>query len=548
MRKILASLLAASMVASLGAMSVFAADTQLDSGAASFDPVISNPYVPVMKIPAGELTMDVSFTFDYKGVSYTVRETMKSNNTVDGKLDADGLGKAFNGSQKIIEIKVDGVAKKFTIYIRKGSVQVGIVEGTNINDASAMLAVSDLKLSNLKDTANGVTITDPSKPDTTQTTVGGYTSFLPSNIEDMEITGNEGYAFMTNSRGVPYLLVEGSDKLNAYDGVKSAKTVYIKVNDMLTDDEYFKLSVKKGENSKYIKAISVVEKRFNNPLYAVNEDDRGLQVLGSNSRGTFVKIELVELTTDDEYKITFDFNVKVRKDLTFYLWNNGRWSLNRTDSGATHNSTITYNAGDSAKIEDVGPIWLKNTVVSADRQFRVGEEGMMLQPVENDENEIIWYNANDDLARLTFDADSDVDKFYSRLSTKWDHQDYATYFADQDAFLFDFIGSPKISSTSRGVLELYNPYIDEDGNETVDPDSIVIYSVVDGELYDITSSFVYDENDDGYMAFTTKTRTLGTYIFAEKPVEEASAEEVPEEVVPGNTTTDTKPVPNTGRF
>lgn len=538
MRKILASLLAASMVASLGAMSVFAADTTLkDSGASITTPDTVKPYAPVKDIGVGEMTMDVAFTFTFDGRSYSINRTVKNTSVIpyETSLTPTKLGEYFAQKLNFTVSTEKEKNKEFTLLIGVGSIRLDVFEGNSTSTAD-QLKVTAASISNMKDNANGVVLNDPTSY-STRVAVKGNQWVLPKNIEDLEKTGYEGLAFLTNANGVPYLLVEGTDKLNAYDGVKSAKTVYVKVNDLLTDDDYFKLSTKKGENSKYIKAISVVEKRFNNPLYAVNEDDRGLQVLTSNQRGTFVKIELVELTTDDEYKITFDFNVKVRKDVT----------LTGTDNTGAPWS-ISYEAGDSAKIEDVGPIWLKNTVVSADRQFRVGEEGMMLQPVENDENEIIWYNANDDLARLTFDADSDVDKFYSRLSTKWDHQDYATYFADQDAFLFDFIGSPKISSTSRGVLELYNPYIDEDGNETVDPDSIVIYSVVDGELYDITSSFVYDENDDGYMAFTTKTRTLGTYIFAEKPVEEASAEEVPEEVVPGNTTTDTKPVPNTGRF
>ena len=153
----------------------------------------------------------------------------------------------------------------------------------------------------------------------------------------------------------------------------------------------------------------------------------------------------------------------------------------------------------------------------------------MLQPLENDTNEIVWYDENNDLAKLSFYADSDVEKFYSKLSTKWEHADYATYFNDQDAFLFDFTGSPKISSTSRGDLDIYNPFIDEDGNETVDPQSVVIYQVIDGDLFDITDQFTYGENEDGYMAFSTRTRFLGTYIFAEKAVEQGS-EEIPEEL------------------
>ena len=64
---------------------------------------------------------------------------------------------------------------------------------------------------------------------------------------------------------------------------------------------------------------------------------------------------------------------------------------------------------------------------------------------------------------------------------------------------------------------------------------------VDGELVDVTADWSYGETDDGELAYTTKTRQLGTYIFCEASV--AGAEEVPEEV-PAD---DIKDIPDTGR-
>ena len=140
---------------------------------------------------------------------------------------------------------------------------------------------------------------------------------------------------------------------------------------------------------------------------------------------------------------------------------------------------------------------------------------------------------NNTLATLTFDADSNVSKYYPKMSTKWDNVKYAELFADQDAFVRQWVGTPSISSTSRATLELNVPYIDEDDELTVDEDSIIVYEeTADGELVDITAKGKFDWNDDDEFVFTMKTRSLGTYIFAEAPVTEADADdEVPADEV-----------------
>lgn len=125
-----------------------------------------------------------------------------------------------------------------------------------------------------------------------------------------------------------------------------------------------------------------------------------------------------------------------------------------------------------------------------------------------------------EVAKVRFFGDSDVGKYYMKLSTKWENADYAALFSDQDAYIIDFKGAPKLSATSRADLEIYYPFTDEEGNATVDPEDVNIYQVVDGGLYNVTGQFTFQANKDGAAVFATRTRFLGTYILCEKPVEE----------------------------
>ena len=301
------------------------------------------------------------------------------------------------------------------------------------------------------------------------------------------------------------------------------------VKKILDDDDYFKFKYKKGsDNSKMILDINLVEKK-----------------LGSNPRDTYIEIKLADDYTDDEYKINPTFTFTVKED--FYYWDdstNKKGMFLPTDesapSGYTHEAR--YDLEDGDEYEGEFTIWISNTELEADEDFAAGTGGVTLKPTKNDDNEIVWYDENDDIAKLTFEGDSSVDNFYPKLSTKWDNATYAEYFADQDAFIFDFISNPNISSTSRPVLTIYDPYYDYENDEvTVDPENVVVYQVVDGELVDVTADWSYGEDDDGEMVYTTKTRQLGTYIFCEVAV--AGSEEVPEEV-PAE---DGKDIPNTGR-
>lgn len=309
-----------------------------------------------------------------------------------------------------------------------------------------------------------------------------------------------------NSSGQAVPLVENKEDLNGEgDGVRSGTDVLFLVNAPFDNENYFKLRATKGNNSKNINKIEVISKYYSKELYSVFG---GKQLTGglTTGRHTFVRVPLKELYTEDEYKITFDLKVSL------------------TSSGESKYPNYQET---SIKADDVTAIWLKNKVAKGDGDYRVGIKGMMIQPLNNDWNEIVWYNEARDLARLHFFADSDSDSFYSKLSTKWSNEDYASYFNGQDAYIFDFTGSPKLSSTSRADLEIYNPFEDEDGHTKIDPDSITIYQVTNGNLSDVTSNWTYKEGNNGEMAYVMRTRFLGTYIFCEKPVQLEEEEETP---------------------
>ena len=298
---------------------------------------------------------------------------------------------------------------------------------------------------------------------------------------------------------------------------------------LLQDEDFFKFKYKKGsDNSKMITGIKLVEKDIGE----------------AGGRHEYIEIALADDWTDDEYKINPTFTFTAKDDI-YLKKDKSRWVTGDdfADMSATTQATYFANPviSDGDEFEGEFTIWISNTEEDADADYAAGTGGVTLKPTKNDDNEIVWYDENDDIAMLTFEGDSSVDNFYPKLSTKWDNSTYATYFADQDAFIFDFISNPDISSTSRPVLTIYDPYYDYEEDESlVDSENVVIYQVVDGELVDVTADWSYGETEDGEMAYTTKTRQLGTYIFCEVAV--AGSEEVVEEPVD-----DGKVIPNTGR-
>ena len=136
--------------------------------------------------------------------------------------------------------------------------------------------------------------------------------------------------------------------------------------------------------------------------------------------------------------------------------------------------------------------------------------GGVVKPNENGDNTV------------TFEADSDAEKFYVGLSTDWDDCAYGADFYDLDAYLYAFTVNPSIPATSAPTLLLYNRFVDDDGELTVKPGDVTIYQVKKTGLTDVTSSFTATETGDGDPVFAIRTRVPGTYVISAQKVENAS--------------------------
>ena len=290
------------------------------------------------------------------------------------------------------------------------------------------------------------------------------------------------------------------------DGGEGPVEVDLGIDPDFTNKDLYKVKFDKGDdNTKMISKMSLSEKKID------------------GERGPWLKVEIKADYTDSEYKIAPSVTITLKEDMT----------VDGVD--VKSGFKITY---------QVGKYYISNTENSADQDYSAGDGGVILKPTKNEDNEITWEDENNTIATLKFVGDDDGKYFFPKLSTKWEDADYAEYFADQDAFIFNFVassaGKTKIASTSRATLELYNPYYDADEDElTVEPEDVVIYMVgEDGALNDVTASFKPVENDDGDYVFQTKTRELGIYIIAEKPYTTA-VEDV-------ETPDDGKAIPDTG--
>ena len=68
-------------------------------------------------------------------------------------------------------------------------------------------------------------------------------------------------------------------------------------------------------------------------------------------------------------------------------------------------------------------------------------------------------NSNGYIASVRFRADSEVNYYCPRLSTAWNNEDYTEYFNNRDAYLYDFVGNPKLPCTSVSYTHLSASFI-----------------------------------------------------------------------------------------
>ncbi|RGX54891.1 hypothetical protein DWV16_11740 [Anaerotruncus sp. AF02-27] len=317
------------------------------------------------------------------------------------------------------------------------------------------------------------------------------------------------------------------------DTVRPAKTIYFDgdgesyLGYICDRDDFFKVEASKGEGSKYVQSIELVQKKFDKNLIEVDDpsDDNEHP---AGSRDWYIAVKLKDSYNDEEFKLTVKLTVKAKKNF---------WYCTSCDEILATKAAADAHAGDIVAVTTGGKVvyesdafWVTNEVLEGDQDQTAGTGGYVFKPEKNEDNEVIWEDENDQIAKLSFTADSDVAKYYPKLSTKWDNSKYEEKFADQDAFIRQFVGSPKISSTSRATLELNVPYLDDDNELTVDEDEIIVYEeTADGELVDVTSKGKFVTNDDDDFVFQMKTRQLGTYIFAAAPAASSETENIPEE-------------------
>ena len=139
----------------------------------------------------------------------------------------------------------------------------------------------------------------------------------------------------------------------------------------------------------------------------------------------------------------------------------------------------------------------------------MGKNSTTVKPLKNEQN-IVTFESDGTMAILEFNANSNPEKFYAKLTTKWTSELLRT-FRDTDAVIRKF-SAATIPATSRAKLMLINPF---DPDE-IEPESIYIYQVnAKGGLSNVTSSFWYDADED---AFCTRTRTLGTWVLSNERV------------------------------
>ena len=283
---------------------------------------------------------------------------------------------------------------------------------------------------------------------------------------------------------------------NGANVVKPGGEIYIRLNGVttrtdFTDDDQWKVKTDKGDdNARMIASISLVEK----------DEDFG------NGREPLIKIKLNDDQTSDDYKISPQITLTAKDDV--------EWT--GTQTGAYEDCEIVINVTG----------WMGNVQRDGDEDWDAGQGGYIAKPTKDDENEITWHNENNDIARLTFDGDSDVSKYYPKLSTKWVDSTYSEVIGNADGFVLEFVGNPAISSTSRATLEIYNPYINDDDEYDVAVEDLRVYLAdAEGVLEDITDSCTLGTNDDDDEVITLRTRQLGTYVVSPFPVYTLTEEE-----------------------
>lgn len=331
-----------------------------------------------------------------------------------------------------------------------------------------------------------------------------------------QITGGSGTLDLNNAHPFD---ADGKEISDATSDFRSDEDFYVTSpylakNPVFNDRDLFKVKFDKDDNANRFRYVIIVEKKF--------PELSGIWEPYKNERIVAFRFILNETPSDEEFKISGTAIFTAKKDIVAF--DSHKRFEEATDAllaelKADGTSGYVGVIKKGTKIEIPVEGFVQNTKYDADYTATAGDGGIVVKPLKNEDSEITWEDANDTLAKLSVSDDNDTSKMAVKLSTKWyPTAPYTPLFANQDAFIRNFWHNPEIPSTSRATLELPVPYVDEDGELTVEEDDIIVYDVSSGQLADITSKGKFVTNDDDELVFSLKTRQLGTYIFASEPI------------------------------
>lgn len=314
---------------------------------------------------------------------------------------------------------------------------------------------------------------------------------------------------------------------------------------VLSDTGNFRLTYRKAKNAKLVKSVAITEKRLgtSGTTYQVPNGFKTGEAADTATAGTqhtftsgqltnsvpaanrniYLAVVLNETASSDELKVELDLTFSARKNASpataySFPYGTGVTKVPDPTPGAAAGAALdvankpfltTPLAASGDRLYFNLDFYVMNPTTGGDGSISVGETGMTVKPIANDYNEISFESRNDTLATLSFNASSNPEKFYAKLSTKWT-SDLSAKFKNADAFIRRF-SNATVPTTSRAKLSMANPF-----DESVKPSKIYIYEVsTSGVLSEITSKVTYNANDD---VFSLQTRTLGTYILSDTKI------------------------------
>lgn len=147
--------------------------------------------------------------------------------------------------------------------------------------------------------------------------------------------------------------------------------------------------------------------------------------------------------------------------------------------------------------------------------------GGIVKPRAGSEVALTIRSGDTKVAGIHFYADNDPDQFYFNVNTDMDDCKFKDLFADQEAYYYEFVVDGRIPSTSLPTVRIFSPYREEvDGGLADRWYRLKIYEVDGDTLTDVSGDFAAMADDDENYFFDIRTRTPGTYILAEKAVQE----------------------------